>query len=197
MIPLLFLVPLAFFARSGKAELDLKRSRWFRRVAASGAVLVLVASALRALLGPTLGVTTRVNYPFDAVAERLSELGGEGTHLLTHNTWFAGNLLKRFPGSTAYVPGYVLPEPDRDQPVLVVWDAVRSGPLPEEMREDLISRFGLDPGGVEAEYFSLPYKFGAGREARVGYFRLGNSSGPSPESGGIEPRVSQFLNPSA
>jgi hypothetical protein len=178
MIPFLFMVPLWFFAGAGKRELDLTRSRWFRRLAASAAVLTLVASALRALLGPTLGVTTRVNYPFDAVAQRLSDSGTGRVNLLTHNTWFAGNLLKRIPEGRAYVPGYVLPEPDGDWPVLVVWDAVRSEPLPEDVREDLTSRFGLDPAGVEAEYFTLPYKFGAGREARVGYLRLGAPSGP-------------------
>jgi hypothetical protein len=119
-----------------------------------------------------------VNYPFDAVAERLSDVGVGRDYLLTHNTWFAGNLLKRFPQSRAYVPGYVLPEPEGDRPVLVVWDAVRSELLPEEVREDLISRFGLDPVGAEAEYFVLPYKFGAGRQARVGFLRLGPSTHP-------------------
>ncbi len=180
MIPFLFLVPLIFFARAGKGDPDLKGGLWFRRLAASAAVLTLVASGLRAVLGPTLGATTRVNYPFDAVAERLSDVGSGSAYLLTHNTWFAGNLLKRFPQTRAYVPGYVFPDPAQGRPVLVVWDAVRSEPLPEEVREDLVSRFGLDPNGFEPDYFSLPYKFGAGREARVGYLRLGGSPGPSP-----------------
>jgi hypothetical protein len=140
-------------------------------VGAAGATLL--AAGLRAVLGPTLGATTRVNYPFNGLAEALSEAGVEDANLVAHNTWFAGNLLMRFPSTRAYVPGYVLPAPDHGVPVFAVWDAVRSEGLPDEVREDLKFRFGLDPEGSETTYLKFPYRFGAGMEARIGYLRLG------------------------
>jgi hypothetical protein len=172
MIPCLFVFPLFVFSRAGRKGLPPSRVQWFRRVAFGLAGVTLLAAALRAVLGPTLGVTTRVNYPFDELAEVLSGEGVSGTNLITHNTWFAGNLLIRFPSSRAYVPGYVLPPPASGRGVLAVWDAVRSESLPEEIREDLESRFGLDPEGLEPTYLVIPYRFGAGREAKVGYVRF-------------------------
>ncbi|NNM06608.1 MAG: glycosyltransferase, partial [Gemmatimonadetes bacterium] len=180
MIPLLFVAPLYFFSGAGENGLRASRVRWFRRVAAAAAVVTLVAAGLRSLLGPSLGVMTRVNYPFDPVARELSAVAPEHPYVLTHNTWFAGNLVKRLPGARGYVPGYVLPKPGEEGPVLVVWDAVRSEPLPRELREDLEGRFGLDPGPVPPTYLTFPYKFGAGREARVGYLVVDGSSRRPP-----------------
>ncbi len=173
MLPVLFLLPLFFFSGAEGSGLGPGRVRWFSRLAMAVAFVALLASGSRAILGPTLGVTTRVNYPFDEVARELSEAASQDPHILTHNAWFAGNLLKRFPGARGYVPGFVLPDPVPETPVLVVWDAVRNETLPEEIREDLTNRFGLDPTGMEPEYLVLPYKFGAGREARVAYLTLG------------------------
>jgi hypothetical protein len=182
MIPFLFLVPLFFFSGAGGAPLNRRKARWFRRLALAAAALTLLISGFRALLGPTLGATTRVNYPFDDVAAELERGGFRGGYLLAHNAWFAGNLLRRFPGARAYVPGFVLPDPDvgSGQTVLAVWDAVRSEGLPEEMREDLAGRFGLDPAGAEPMYSVFPYNFGAGRETRIGYLWLGPSGSPRP-----------------
>lgn len=172
MIPFLFLAPLYAFSGAEAAPLAGKRVTWFRRIAVGAALATLLAAALRVPLGPRLGVETRVNYPFDQVAEALETLNVGEVTLLAHNAWFAGNLKKRMPEARAYVPGFVLPDPDPTLPVLFVWDALRSGGLPEEMREDLSTRFGLDPGGEVAAYLTFPYKFGAGQEGRVGYVLL-------------------------
>jgi len=173
MIPFLFVAPLHFFSGAPERPLPGGRVRWFRRLAAAAAVAALVVSGFRSLLGPTLGATTRLNYPFDAVARTLEEAGLDREAILAHNAWFGGNLLKRFPGSRAYVPGFVLPDPEVGPGVFVVWDAVRSEDLPEEMRRELADRFGLDVGEEEPRYESFPYRFGAGREARVAFLRLG------------------------
>lgn len=175
MIPALFIVPIYFFSGATEGDLGRSRVKWFRRLAISAAGVTLVVSAFRALLGPTLGATTRVNYPFDDLVAALSDVAPEGQYILAHNTWFAGNLVKRLPGTRGYVPGYVLPEPDGMAPVLVVWDAMRSETLPEEVKNDLRERFGLNPGTVPPTYLTFPYKYGAGMEARVGYLLLADS----------------------
>jgi 4-amino-4-deoxy-L-arabinose transferase-like glycosyltransferase len=182
MIPFLFLTPLYLLGRAAGKSLPPGRTRWFARVAVGAGSVVLLAASTRVVLGPRLGVTTRVNYPFTQVAAALPPEARQDVTILTHNTWFAGNLLKRLPHAQAYVPGYVLPPPKPDQPVLLVWDAARSPGLPAEIREDLVNRFGLDPedGRLESagsdpsgpRYLTFPYKFGAGREARVAYLVL-------------------------
>ncbi|MFC1662325.1 hypothetical protein ACFL3S_12885, partial [Gemmatimonadota bacterium] len=174
LIPSLFLVPLFFFSGADQEPLSPLRARWYRRLALAAAGVTLLAAGSRVVLGPRLGVTTRVNYPFSEVARAFSERGVEGATIVSHNAWFAGNLLVRLPGIQAYVPGFVLPAPPPDRPVFAVWDAVRSEQIPAEIREDLSSRFGLSTEDLVPEYRVFPYRFGAGREARIGSVRLGD-----------------------
>ena len=190
MIPLLFVVPLYFFSRTGIGEIDGKRVRRYRRLAFSIAGVILIAAGTRALLGPKLGATTRVNYPFDQVASAMADGVPDSSSgiILTHSSWFAGNLLQRFPGSRAMVPGFFLPAPSEVSSILLVWDATKSDELPEEMATELRSRFGMAPENLVPEIIAPAYKFGAGRKARVAFLRLergetqhnGESSSPRP-----------------
>jgi hypothetical protein len=182
MIPLLFPVPLYFFAGADgdllRREGWIRRGIWFRRVAMAAGLATLLAAGGRAVIGFRLGATTRINYPFSQIAGALPTQAHGGI-LLAHNTWFAGNLLKRLPLEQAVVPGYVLPAPRPGLPVLVVWDADRSLEIPEEVRRDLMDRFGLDPEGPptahrEPSYLTFPYKHGGGRMATAGFLLLGH-----------------------
>lgn len=172
MIPFLFLAPLYFFSGPSKEPPAEGRVRWFRRLALGAALLTLLVSSTRSILGPTLGITTRVNYPFNAVAMAIEESGMDRAVILAHNAWFAGNLLKRFPESRVFVPGYILPPPGRPEQVLVVWDAVRDPELPGELRADLRDRFGLEPREFSPVQMTFPYKFGAGRQATIAVLQV-------------------------
>jgi 4-amino-4-deoxy-L-arabinose transferase-like glycosyltransferase len=172
-VPLLFMVPIFFFARVQDRDLTRRRVGTFVGVALAFVALVLIISATRAVLAPSFGTTTRLNFPFGTFAEQIAARGYSPALIVSDRAWVAGNLHKRFPQSVGLHTGQDIPA-GRMQPageVLLAWDATRGADFPERLREYAEQELGSDGADLRPAYLEAPILFSnePGQTARLGY----------------------------
>lgn len=135
MQPLLFVTPLYFFLHAA-GRVSERGVRGFTVLAAGVAGTVLLVMAFRAPIGAAVGLPSRLNVPFDELAATLRDAGFGGGLVVASSAWVGGNLLARFPGSVAAVPGLALTDvcragdPGR---AVLVWEVRRSAAMPHDL----------------------------------------------------------------
>lgn len=132
--PLLFLVPLWAFARTGDGCLRASRARLFLRLCVTMAWLVLLLMPLRILLGPALADPNRMNVPYPTLAAQLETRGFQQGRILAGDPLTAGNLKLQFPGSAVVDPVTLTrlgwPEGAPAGPCLWIWRATADHSTP-------------------------------------------------------------------
>lgn len=186
-IPLLFMVPIFFFARAQAQDLTRRRVRVFVGVAVSFVALALVIGATRAVLAPSFGTTTRLNYPFGAFAEQIAARVGKPSLIVSDRAWVAGNLHKRFPQSVGLHTGQGIPagQPQPAGRVLLAWDATSEARLPEHLRKYAEQNLGLDAADLQLQYLEAPMLFSGepGQMTRLGYVLIDGPASAAISSG--------------
>jgi 4-amino-4-deoxy-L-arabinose transferase-like glycosyltransferase len=186
-IPLMFMVPIYFFARAQDRDLTRRRVGVFVGVAVTFVGLVLVISATRAVLAPSFGTMTRLNFPFGTFAEQIAARGHAPALIVSDRAWVAGNLHKRFPQSVGLHTGQGIPtgQPQPTGEVLLAWDATRGPDLPERLRVYAEQDLRIDGDDLQPDYLEAPILFNseAGQVARLGYVVIDHpaAAGVSPE----------------
>lgn len=163
--PLLFIVPMAFFARLDEKAVNERRFRLFLGLAASAALAIYLAFTLRVTAASTSGSFCRLNYPFEAFASDLRTLGFDKGIVISDDRFVAGNFHLQFPESPALVPGYHFEkhlETDSFQQLAVVWHAAQSPTVPEELRDYLAEAFDVQPHEEMIHTLTHPYLFSRG-----------------------------------
>jgi lipopolysaccharide core galacturonosyltransferase RgtB len=163
--PLLFIVPIVFFARLDQQAVSERRYLLFFRVVGIAALAVYAAFTLRVIAASHSGSFCRLNYPFGAFAVDLRNLGFDQGIVVSDDRFVAGNLHLQFPESPAVIPDYRLEKQLDSRPhkqLAVVWHAAQSPTLPENLREYLASAFALRVDEAKIHVLSQPYLFGRG-----------------------------------
>lgn len=163
--PLLFIVPIVFFARLDQQAVRERRYLLFFGVVGVAALAVYAAFTLRVIAASHSGSFCRLNYPFAAFASDLRDLGFTQGIVVSDDRFVAGNLHLQFPESPAVIPDYRFEEQLGARPhkqLAVVWHAVQSPALPENLREYLASAFALRADEATIHILSHPYLFGRG-----------------------------------
>jgi hypothetical protein len=177
LMPVFVLVPLFAFAWVDPPALD--RRRIVRYVAALLVVETLVVLGLLAnvLRGDAFGVPTRLNAPYDVVADALATAGFTRGTIAAGEGPLAGNLRLRFPDSRVIRlsnPDYLPPAASQGQ-CLVVWEE------PDHDRSKLVSWVASALGaGVEAESprrITAPYHHSRGHSLQVSYILMPTGRG--------------------
>ena len=167
--PLLFIVPLVFFARLHRNQPTAPRFTLFIGLAGVAALGIYLAFTLRVVAASYSGSFCRLNYPFAAIGADLRALGFREGVLISDDRFLAGNLHLLFPASPALVPGYRLerqlpaensglPAPGHRQ-LAVVWHAAQSLTLPDELRSYLASAFAVTDIAAEPRVLRHRYLF--------------------------------------
>ncbi len=163
--PLLFIVPIVFFARLDQEAISERRYLLFLRVVCVAALAVYAAFTLRVIAASHSGSFCRLNYPFAAFASDLRNLGFDQGIVISDDRFVAGNLHLQFPQSPSVIPEYRLEEQLDSRPhkqLAVIWHAAQSATLPENLRDYLASAFALRADEAKIHVLSQPYLFGRG-----------------------------------
>jgi lipopolysaccharide core galacturonosyltransferase RgtB len=163
--PLLFIVPIVFFARLDQQVVNERRYLLFFRVVGVAALAIYAAFTLRVIAASHSGSFCRLNYPFAAFAVDLRNLGFDQGILVSDDRFLAGNLHLQFPKSPAVIPGYRLEEQLDFRPheqLAVIWHAAQSPTLPDNLREFLAGSLALGADEAKIHVLSQPYLFGRG-----------------------------------
>lgn len=163
--PLLFIVPMAFFARLEDRAASERHFRLFLGLAACAALAIYLAFTLRVTAASAIGSFCRLNYPFEAFASDLRQLGFDKGIVVSDDRFVAGNLHLQFQESPALIPGYSFEKQLKRgayQQLAVVWHAAQSPTVPEELRGYLAEVFGVQPDETMIRTFTHPYLFSQG-----------------------------------
>jgi len=174
MTPLLFALPAAFFCSA--VEIPERSYRWFRGIAVAAAMLVLLFSALRATLWPSLFGPTRLQFPFTEFAGQLVREGFTQGIVIADSAHVAGNLLHQIPALVAYTPSVGVfafsRRPTTGNRLLVVWNAEKHREMPEKLVRYLRTAWSLQPEKLKPVYYSQPYRYSYRRMAVLGVVEL-------------------------
>ena len=185
-IPLFFLLPLYACWRLDRLGVDAARRRRLRTYAGVLVIaeaLMVAGILLQVHLGARLGVPSRLNTPYDAVATAVAAAGfRQGTIVAGHGP-LGGNLRLAFPSSRVVsleAPGY-LPAPAAGSSpgqCLVVWDGGAADGVPEVLRAYLRARLEAEvPGSVPIASVTAPYRHAPALEYRAFYLHLPEGAG--------------------
>ena len=161
--PLLFATPIFFFSRLAPDRIDPKRFKTFLIIAATAGVAIYAAFTLRVAGGYYTRDFCRLNYPFTAIADDIRQAGFSPGIIVSDNRFIAGNMLFRFPASTALIPDYrfeKLVEYSGENTIAVFWQADRSPIIPDNLARFLKKVYFVDTEEFPISYFEHPYKFG-------------------------------------
>jgi 4-amino-4-deoxy-L-arabinose transferase-like glycosyltransferase len=169
MQPMLFAAPLFFFSRVPRHSIHPKKAKAFLCVAATAAVFIYIGFTLRVTSASWTDNYCRLNYPFDELSHQIKADGFDKGVIISNNRFVVGNLLFKFPGSVALIPGYKL-EKKADlkqyEQIIAVWQTDRSDKIPSHLKKymDRICPAGLN-NRSESRY-SFLYKFSHKDEVR-------------------------------
>jgi 4-amino-4-deoxy-L-arabinose transferase-like glycosyltransferase len=185
-IPLFFLLPLYACWRLDQVGVDAARRRRLRAYAgllvlAEG--LMVAAILLQVHVGARVGVPSRLNMPYDAVARAVAAAGfRQGTIVAGHGP-LGGNLRLAFPDSRVvsleapdYLPALAAGVPGGE--CLVVWDRGPEDAVPEDLRAWLRTRFDAEvPGSLPIASVAAPHRNAPALEYRAFYVRVPRGAG--------------------
>ncbi len=185
-IPLFFLLPLYAWWRLDRLGVDGARRRRLRAYAgvlAIAAGLMVTGILLQVHLGARLGVPSRLNTPYDAVATAVAAAGFRQGTIVAGQGPLGGNLRLAFPSSRVVsleAPGY-LPAPRAGGPrgqCLVAWDRGGADAVPEDLRAYLRARLGAEvPGSLPIATVAAPHRHAPAVEYRAFYVHLPDGAG--------------------
>jgi hypothetical protein len=158
MLPLLLVVPLYVFAALDARALSRKRVRFYIAVCLAAAVLVLSTTAWRLYDWPIPAGRSALAEAHDKVAADAVEQGFRRGAIVAEpeSLRLAGNLRLRFPDSWTLVAGVNPHAPvcTAGRDLLVVWDGDRQMEMPGLLRTLLVEGLGLDPGEIDAAFWT-------------------------------------------
>lgn len=171
MQPLFFIFPLYFFTYVDDIASGRKVRHCFAALTLMAALTILVMIPARIVLGPSLGYYTSFNFPYAALARKISEQCPKPDLIIADDQLDAGNIRLQFPNSLVlasnlkpfHVGGSVA-----GRCVVVFWDAQRSARMPERLKTFLINEMKIVPDELKVIYEQLPYKYADKQYARVG-----------------------------
>jgi hypothetical protein len=182
-IPIFFLLPLYACWRLDRLAVDGARRRRLRAYA--GVLLLTEALMVAAILlqihvGARVGVPSRLNTPYDAVAGALAAAGFRRGTVVAGPGPLGGNLRLAFPDSrvaSLETPGY-LPTPlGGGGACLVVWDRGSADSL-AELRAWLRTRLEVEvPPSLPVGTVTAPYRHAPGIDYRAFYVYLSRGEG--------------------
>jgi Dolichyl-phosphate-mannose-protein mannosyltransferase len=121
LLPLLVFTPLAFLLRVRCAAPSPGRLAALAALLVGVGLLCLAVRAGEVLIGPRVGVASRLHIPARALADQIRAAGFEGGLVVAGDTVLGGNLRLAFPTSRVVTP-FTGPLPDGPAgPCLVVW----------------------------------------------------------------------------
>jgi hypothetical protein len=169
LMPVFVLAPLFAFTWIDPTALDRRRIARYVVMLLVVETLVVLGLLANVLRGDAFGVPTRLNAPYDAVADTLATAGFTRGTIAAGEGPLAGNLRLRFPDSRVIrlsSPDYLPPATGEGQ-CLVVWEE------PGGHRSELLSWVASAVGArVEAEspqHISAPYRHARAHSLEVRY----------------------------
>jgi lipopolysaccharide core galacturonosyltransferase RgtB len=160
--PLLFVVPIFFFARISPATITLARFKTFLSIVAFAAVAIYIAFTIRVVGASYIGSFCRLNYPFTAFAEDLRKLNFTNGLIISDDRFLAGNFHFQFPDGTALIPEYgfeKLVENHRYAQAAIVWHAEQSLGVPVTLQTFIEKTYGIQVGKYPVHYLQHRYLF--------------------------------------
>ena len=185
-IPLFFLLPLYACWRLDRLEVDAARPRRLRAytgLLVLAEALMVAGILLQVRVGGRVGVPSRLNTPYDAVAQAVAAAGFHQGTIVAGTGPLGGNLRLAFPDSRVVsleTPSY-LPVPTAGVTggeCLVVWDRARGDAAPDDLRAWLRARFDVEvPGSLPIASVAAPHRHAPALEYRAFYVHLSRGAG--------------------
>jgi len=143
LLPLLFYLPLLFFAFVPAGTFSERVLRRYARLLLAAALLVSVGLFARVYLGPWFDKYTKPHFPAAELARAVDEISEEQLPIVAENSLIAGNLKLHLPSRFISFPpvDFHLPV-GRD--VLLVWDAGKDSEVPDKIM-DYLEQQSLSP----------------------------------------------------
>ncbi|MCA1403367.1 glycosyltransferase family 39 protein [Ensifer sp. IC3342] len=164
----LMLVPLYLCLKIEAAKIDLTNA--FRRFFLLVAILALTALAIvsaRAIVRPWFGDYSRLNIPYSAFVEAVTQAeGGQPALVVTNDKQIAGNLRTQLSSALVTMPKLnTLPVDMTKRPLLVVWhdDTAQEAPIPDFLK-DTLKNSTIPETAMTPRHLALPYIYGAGSD---------------------------------
>lgn len=165
LVLFLVLLPLYLCLKIEAAKIDLSRHLGqFLLLVGIMAVGALVVVSARVVVRPWYGEYSRLNIPYAAFVETITETEGKQPALvLTGDKQLAGNLRTQMRDALVAIPHLSnLPATDMSKrPLLVVWrdEENKAQPIPE-LLNDSLRGFGMLETGMNPRSVALPYLYG-------------------------------------
>lgn len=136
LMPLLFYLPVLFFALAPAAVFTETVRRRYARLLLTAALLVSVGLFARVYLGPVFGKFAKPHFPAAALAQALDRRTGPGLPIVAMDSQIAGNLRHQLPARLVSYPPVAIPLPTAGD-VVLVWDADKDDEVPDRIIEYL------------------------------------------------------------
>jgi 4-amino-4-deoxy-L-arabinose transferase-like glycosyltransferase len=172
LMPAFCLVPLLAFAWIDQTRLDRGMTRRYAVALGVAEAVVVVGLILNVVRGDAFGPPTRLNAPYDRVAEALAAAGFSDGTIAAGDGPLAGNLRLRFPAARVIRltnPDYLPPRAGAGQ-CLVVWEDGLGDPA--ALLGWIRARLGTDVDGEAVRAVSVPYHHARALRLRVVYVLL-------------------------
>ncbi|MFZ5534500.1 MAG: hypothetical protein ACOY5H_13520 [Pseudomonadota bacterium] len=145
--PLLFLLPVWAFSRTGEHAIGAVRARRHLALCGASALSIILLMPLRILLGPAIGAPNRMNLDYPTLATRLEAAGAQPARIVAADPLSAGNLRLQFPASAVVDPITLAhlgwPNDTTAGPCLWVWRSTSSDDVPPQALTNLARMHGL------------------------------------------------------
>lgn len=160
--PLLFVVPIFFFARLDPATISPKRFKLFLGTVVATALVIYLALTLRVVGASYTHSFCRLNYPFTAIEGDLRRMGFVSGLIISDNRFVAGNMHLKFPGSTALIPQYRFEKQGdgaRYSTAAIVWIVDKSSGIPAEIQSFLETAYNVSTDKYPVSSFEHTYLY--------------------------------------
>ncbi|MBC8096364.1 MAG: glycosyltransferase family 39 protein, partial [Akkermansiaceae bacterium] len=165
LMPLCVWMPLLLGAIFS-ATLNPVRLRRLFWIAASVALVVSILIPTRIWLAKMWGFTQTLNVPFAELAAELRQNGVTNGCFIAHDNWVGGNLKQCFPGQFVLTPNISLEQRSPETNGFLVWDAVKSEPVPPRLLKFASEFADVNTNGIR--YVAVPMKFWPEKMSRLG-----------------------------
>jgi hypothetical protein len=131
-------------------------------------VTALVVVSARAIVRPWFGAYSRLNIPYAALVDAVTEAeGGRPALVLTNDKQIAGNIRTLIAEAAVAMPRLSNPLPIdlSKRPLLAVWhdDANPAPPMPDLLK-DALKASGVPEAAITPRNLALPYLYGSGSD---------------------------------